>query len=271
MCPAEQKLNKTGAEDGNSCVFAKNQEIGQGDIVQVIDNLSGRTIIQGEVTGLKDSVTSEKRFNDHEKLFSIDDKHFFKLDDDAYTIKKLDTPYVDEDYICANYKMAPWHHYNNVKREEVNFFRENSVDELDKEVEDVIRALNKFSPYMLTTGSCSGHGEEQAWVTIRFKDLLTINDFLNVLTPYNSKLDLTTDANINTVPPHFAGNAIFPRDVDMQLKTKEVGKPAWRALDEFTEYLYTIIDLRKRFWNLQNKLINRERDRIIREQDQQPT
>ena len=251
---------------GSSCVYTRNDKIEPGDFVQVIDNSSGRVIIQGEVIGLKLFSKPGKKLGNRERLFSIDDKHFFKLDDAAYTVKRLNAHYVNEDFIYSNYKLAPWRRYNHVKRDEVNLFRENSIDELDAEVVNVVRVLNNFSPYMSTVGSCSGHGKHIAWVTIRFEDMLTINDFLNVFVPYSSMLDVTTDACVGTIFHHFSGN-VFPGDVEMRLKTKEVGEPGWQALDEFAEYLERIIDIRNRSNNLLHKTIKLEKDRAALSQN----
>ena len=84
---------------------------------------------------------------------------FFRLDDDAYEVIKLESPYVDELFICNNHKVLPWGQSGDVQRGEVDFFREYSIDELDREVVKVVYFLNEFSPFMKTTGSCSGHGK----------------------------------------------------------------------------------------------------------------
>ena len=237
-----------------------------GDFVQVIDSTTRKVVIQGLVRYQKDG-TRGKRFADENRLFSVDNTHFFKLGDNAYTVKKLGNSYSDDNFISENYKEISWWDYEIETNDKCDMVRENCIEELDKEVANVVTVLNKFSPRMAITGSCSGHGERPAHVDIRFEDLLTINDLMNVFVPYTSKIDLTTYPCITNDPFNSSDQAFSPRNVELRLKTKEVGEPAWHVLDELTEYLNTIIDVRSRFWNLQNKIIKKERDRITLGQD----
>ena len=235
-----------------------NDEIKIGDFVQVIDNASGRIVIQGQISGHKTNSSPEHKLEGEERLLSVDGRHYFKLDDDAYTVKKLDVNYADDNFIEANYNERPWGRYNDYDRSKVNMYRDNSIDELDIEVKHVVDTINMFSPSMHTEGSCSGHGKHQAWVSITFEDLRDLNDFLDALVPFKMKIDLTTDEHINVSRNVFCGKPFFPRHVEMCLKTKEIGAPAWQALDEFADYLNLIIRARDRSFKLVDRIITRQ-------------
>lgn len=86
-----------------ACFYVPITTIDLGDFVQVIDNTTQKVVIQGLVTYRKDG-TRGKRFTDENRLFSVDDKHFFKLGDNAYTVKKLGNSYSDDNFISENYK-----------------------------------------------------------------------------------------------------------------------------------------------------------------------
>ena len=255
----------TIVEGSSSCVYAANDGIQHGEFVQVIDNASGRIVIQGTISFIKEFAGGKQKLDADERFISVDNRLFFKLDADAYEVIKLESPYVDEPFIYNNYKVLPWSQSGDVQRGEVDFFREYSIDELDGEVVKVVHVLNEFSPLMQTTGSCSGHGKGHAWVTIIFYDLQTLSEFYNVLAPYASKIEFNTQESTAAQASKDPGKTFILRPMVLRLVTKEVGEPGWKALDEFAEYLSTMIDARNRFWNLQNKLINRECDRLATE------
>ena len=265
MSVAEQKHDATNG-GGSSCVYTTNDKIELGDLVQVIDNASSRVVIQGQICNRKDS-NRKKPLDGDLNLFTVDNKHYFKLDSESYTVKKLDANFVDDDFIQENYNEIPWRHYSEADRDEVDMFREHNIEELDPEVINIVASLNRFSPYMLTAGSCSGHGKEQAWVSIRFEYLSSLNDFLDILVPFKTRIDLTTAENINTSPTLLIGKPFFPRQVEMCLKAKDIGEPGWKAFDEFAEYLERIIDIRNRSNNLLHKTIKLEKDRAAMSQN----
>lgn len=241
-----------------SGVIETNDEIEVGDFVQVVDNSTGKVVIQGQITGHKTNSSLEHKLVGEERLLSVDCRHFFKLDDRAYTVRKLDANYVDENFISDNYNECPWGRYNNVDHSEVNMYRDFSIGELDDEMVYIVGVINRFSLYMHTEGSCSGHGVKQAWVSIIFEDASALNDFLDVLVPFKKKIDLTTDKHINVSRTVFCEKPFFPRRVEMCLKTKEVGSPAWQALDELAEYLNLIIEARDKSFKLIDKIITNQ-------------
>lgn len=241
-----------------SGVIETNEEIKIGDFVQVVDNSTGKVVIQGQIAGNKTDPSPEHKLVDEERLMSVDCRHFFKLDDCAYTVRKLEANYVDENFISDNYNECPWGRYDYEDRNEVNMYRDFNIEELDDEMVYIVGLINRFSPYMHTEGSCSGHGDEQAWVSIIFEDASALNDFLDVLVPFKKKIDLTTDEHINVGRTIFCDKPFFPRRVELCLKTKEVGSPAWQALDELAEYLNLIIEARDKSFKLIDKIITRQ-------------
>lgn len=157
-----------------------------GDYVQVIDNAKREVVFQGLVTNIKvqchnddDSETDE--LEENERMFSIDDKYFFKLDDAKYTVVKLAKNFVNKEFIRKNYTVQSWGSCCDVNRDDIDIFIEHSIDELDEEVKSIVNTLNKFSMNMKTTGSCSGHGKGYAWVTILFNNSRVLEDRKSVV------------------------------------------------------------------------------------------
>lgn len=259
---AENKKDAASANKGNKRITSE-------DLIQVIDNKHNKVIAKGQACYQKiigpspDSVKSKKFVNltKDKRLISIDNKHFFKLDDSNYRVEKLE-PFVATDFIEQNYTTGKWSEYKNLNRDEINVFMENTVQELDKEVENIVHTLNRFSPYMSTIGSCSGHGEMVAWVSLGFSNSQALIDFLNAFEPYKSKLSLFAD---NRSFPHrflFYEMPFFPRDVTLRLETKDIGQSAWEILDDFDKYLKKIIKLRNRSNNTLDELITRKKIQI---------
>lgn len=256
-------------KDANAgCGCKSDNRISLGDFIRVVDNKEQKVIVQGQVhfekvrvppiPNLEDSTELIELTGDR-KLVSIDNEYFFKLDDDAYTVEKLDVNFLDEDYVKQNYRVEKWSEYRDVTRDCFNLYRENTINELDEGVENIVGALNEFSPSLVTTGSCSGHKLKPAWVSFRIEDARTLNDFLNFFEPYKDRLDVTTEEKLYTHRASFRGVPFFPRHMEMTLRTTEIGEDAWRTLDEFAAYLRKVIDLRNKSNALLEDMMTQEK------------
>lgn len=73
---------------------------------------------------------------------------------------------------------------------------DNSYDELDPEVEELVHTLNLI-PAIITTGSCSGHNKYPLFVTLNIYDFDTIVFLINIINNYfYNDFHLTTDNSL---------------------------------------------------------------------------
>lgn len=133
----------------NDCCVHNADQIKVSDFVQVVDNETNKIVIQGLVQNEKAyGPTTTPRKTDElvgdKKLFSIDNEYYFKLDDTSYTVNKLDSHYINEDFIRQNYKLNSWRRYDERSRNSSNLFIDNTIMELDKEVESIVESIPKF-------------------------------------------------------------------------------------------------------------------------------
>ncbi len=256
--------NKIAEEKNeNNYIYHNNSEIKHGDLIQVIDNRRNKVIAQGEVRFIKNNYYSqtlnkEDRFTKDKFLLSVDNKYFFKLDDANYTVKKLQV-FIDEDFIRQTYSLGHWSRYRKLDHNNTNVYVENTFLELDKEVKNIVHTLNCFSPYMSTSGSCSGHGTSPAWIVLNFKKPQTLNDFMDILEPYINKIDLSTSKTVASKKAMFRGKPFFSRDIVMRLTTKEIGEPAYKILNDFDKYLTSIIRMNNRQNDILDQLITKKK------------
>ena len=245
----------------------KTNAITVADIIQVIDNKHNKVIAKGQVhyekvtTGFSDSGAMGVLTKD-KKLISIDNKTFFKLDSDNYRIEKLDPFFVNENFIKQNYTTKKWSEYKESNRNNTDIYIENNILELDQEVENLVHTLNRFSPHMTTTGSCSGHGKKRAWISLTFESSRALIDFIDVFDPYKEQIDFTTDPHMYPQKKSFCEKPFFPRNTVLTLKTKEIGQPAYEILEEFNNYLDSIIKLRNKSNESEDELMTQERMRL---------
>lgn len=261
------ETNKTAKKNSEAiCIYHNDSEIKHGDLIQVIDNRCNKVIAQGEVRFIKNNYYSqtlnkEDRFTKNKFLLSVDNKYFFKLDDADYTVKKLKI-FVDEDFIKQNYALGYWSDYRRLDHINTKVYVENTFLELDKEVKDIVHTLNCFSPYMSTSGSCSGHGTSPAWIVLNFKKPQTLNDFMDILEPYTNKIDLSTSKTVASKKAMFRGKPFFSRDIVMRLTTKEIGEPAYKILNDFDKYLTSIIKMNNRQNDILDQLISKKKEQL---------
>ena len=261
----KNSTNCHGGESGSK--ESEKDKIRTGDFIQVIDNKTGKVIIQGEIKYKKifDKDNHEKTYELEweECLYSIDNKYFFKVDDEKYSVKKLNQFFVDENFIEENYSLTKWKAYSGDKRKNTNMFIENPVSGLDKEVEGIVHTLNSFSPSVQTIGSCSGHGKISPWISLIFSDSSELNNFLDIFEAYKSKMDLTTDPGQKVEDCSFNGKTFFPKPTTLNLVARGKGEPAYETLDSFDRYLKRAIRLRERSNELLEEFVNQERNSVI--------
>lgn len=238
-----------------------------GDYVQVVDNASQKVVMQGIVSCEKiqcpDGKGNSIELSDDEKILTLDDSYFFKLDDDRYTVRRLPENFIDKNFIRKNYAIKSWRSCTTTGCGDANMFIEHTINELDKEVESIVHTLNRFSLHMRTTGSCSGHDKRHAWVNLQFKNTRALEDFMCVFEPFKSKMSVTFENDIAVPTEMFQGNAFFPNHLVMRLVTRAKGDPAYKTIDEFDAYLNRVIDFRNRTFASLDEIIANEKEQQL--------
>lgn len=126
---------------------------------------------------------------------------------------------------------------------------DNSYDELDPEVEELVHTLNSI-PAIITTGSCSGHNKNPLFVTLNIYDFDTIVFLINVINNYfYNDFHLTTDKTL--ISNKFNDFAF------MMLSSKAIGTEAYNKTKELVkiinvnkENIYPIDNLSDRNFDL---------------------
>lgn len=270
---AENATDVCAQDDADVCVHMgaivvcgdKHNKVVAGDYVQVVDNASNRPIIQGfvndEKTSCPDGNGNQTALEEDQKLFTLDGRYYFSMKSGRYTVYRLPETAIDENFIKKNYHMRTWRSFNETGLCDADMFVEHSKEELDKEVEGLVDTLNRFSLYMETTGSCSGHDRCPAWVSVQFDSIRALEDFLDVFEPFKAKMNITTRKDLSQGEFTFDGNAFFPRKTVLEIRTKDVGQPAYDVLNDFGEYLGKVIHLRNKTFNSLSDMIAREKKR----------
>ena len=253
---------------GNFVIYDhKTNPIIPGNYVQVIDNISKRVVMQGLVLTEKiqcpDGKGNSIELSDDEKILSLDDSYFFRLDDKRYTVRRLPEVFIEKDFIRQNYALKSWRSCYQTGCDDADMYIERTINELDEEVENLVQTLNRFSLHMKTTGSCSGHGKRPAWVNLQFENTRALEDLMSVFEPFKSRMSVTTVDDIAVPTEVFLGNAFFPNHIVMCLETKEVGEPAYKTIDEFDAYLNRVIDFRNRTFASLDEIIANEKEQQL--------
>ena len=190
---------------------------------KIINRFTGKIIAAGKIINHKDIPV---------KCITFDNKHFFNLNGNFF-YKIILCDHCNEvkfNSIKYRHSIKPWKFAPRYKRALV--YREHDISELDEEVKHLVDVLNKGN--FQTTGSCSGHNIEPAYVDIIFYSFDQIKFMANTLSKNNftKKFKLSTSEHIVNDKP---GSVIF------RLETFKIGKDAYKDLDKFAEYLKIII------------------------------
>lgn len=189
--------------------------------VKLIDKTTNEIIVSGLLVAFKDLP---------ELLISFDFKHFFVTrENPLYNIEVI------EDHNIVNFDSKKYesyiHPYINMHLRDVSneyIFREFDMNELDPEIAPLVYILNDLG--YKTTGSCCGHGEDEAWVHINFEDFFNLKNLVKILEKDEFKHDFVLTTHPNVINTH-------PREIRLSLQTTSKGQKAYDDVLRLTEYL----------------------------------
>lgn len=205
-----------------------------GNKVSVKDSKTKAVLVAGTILSIKDEVpcfsdgvlTKKKML-----LISFDQKHYFNVTSNSFVVENnCNDDVVFNDDILSQYAHTS---YNGKHVSVYDIYIENTINELDDEVVRLVHALNRI-PNVITSGSCSGHGIEPLWVSMTFRDVMTIKFIASllydrfrdefVLSTLNSRLQNTCDG------------------VELALISLDKGEKAYRAAQRFCDCLEVYLD-----------------------------
>ena len=160
------------------------------DYIQIFDKKSEQLIASGKVIASK----IDEKMN--LCCMSIDNNYFFNNQSSNFIFKKLNEEVETKYYkSLKKYRIILWK--NHVKiHDNVDIFYDYNMHELDKEVVELVKALNDL-PNISTQGSCSGHNREPLWVSINFETMEAIIRLAKIINRYfNDDFVLSTRSNI---------------------------------------------------------------------------
>lgn len=193
-----------------------------GKYCKIINRFTKKIIVSGKIINHKDVPV---------KCITFDNKYFFTLSKHLF-YKVIFSEYENEiKFDSSKYKVKLWRNVREIFPSLI--YREFDITELDEEIKELVYTLNNLG--LRTTGSCSGHYEENAWVDISFKSFNEIHLLIDILNneDFNSKFVLTTGDNLTNFNTDF---------IEMQLRTKRIGKKAYEDINKLVEYMKIIIE-----------------------------
>lgn len=197
-------------------------------IYQVYDKILNKVIVRDEM------IFSKKK----PRCISFDNKYFFNIESDRFDITETDNEEIiklDENFLTNNYNIILWKHsYLHLKE---SVFRDFTIEELYKEVEKLVKVLNKIQ-YVTTVGSCCGHGNECLWVDMICHNFNSLIDIVNICTnkKFSDYFDIIILENENKIEKH--------KSIMIKLTTKQdiVGDVAYKYANELADYLEGYIE-----------------------------
>lgn len=162
-------------------------------------------------------------------LYSTDNKYFFSKQSKNLIIQ---TAYDELDYVAfkpesfSNLVILPWKD----REQEADVYIENTIFELDEEIKDLVYAINLAS--YETKGSCSGHNEGPAWVSIAFYDLQSLIRLCSLIRTRFKKDDVNLE-----VPSEFCHDSIFVLNLTISMKE---GKTNLALIAELTAFFLAL-------------------------------
>ena len=162
------------------------------------------------------------------KCISFDNKFFFSLRPNLlYYVQVVDSAN-NVPFNSDGVNVIPWNRASVNQRALI--FRENDITELDKEMVDLVEALNMV-PGIRTVSSCSGHNKKHAYVDCSFTDFGSLKLLLYVLSSdqFNDKFVLSTAKNLVS-NSHSA-------EIQLRLHTTSIGKEAYAHITELAIHL----------------------------------
>lgn len=175
----------------------------EGDWLKIIDINSNKCIKAGKVVDIK-----------KQGLFSFDHRFFFvEKGTEKYKVLNNDEHLVIDESVPKNYSIRP---YMSIRKITKDIYREYDINELDKEVEELVTAMNTIDG-LYTKGSCCGHGYTELWVTFIVEDKYSLEILKKCMNKYKDDFKrlivVTTNKNKE--------RRLW------RLKTKELGEKAY--------------------------------------------
>ena len=201
------------------------------DWIKIIDKQTGNIIGAGQIqkrkdidenveTGILNKVTGVS-FDSKWFFNELPDKHFIIKDNPEHLIVEFKEENIPDTY----YKL---HSSEFTDDNTADVYREWGIDELDPEVEPLVKILNEYSE-MTTVSSCCGHGIRELYVDIQFYNITRIGLLCKII--YNKFINdfrLTTKrsiVNINHTAPI------------LRLESIAIGKEAYQKANELVKEL----------------------------------
>lgn len=192
-------------------------------LYQIYDKVFDKIIARDEVVFTKRSP----------RCISFDNKYFFNQDSERFDITETENEEIiklDEQFVNENYHIIHWREQNHHPLESV--FRDFTIEELDKEVKNIVFALNKI-PFVHTTGSCCDHGVSPLWVDMIIHNFSSLLFIVNLIT--NDKnddfFDIIIRKNENKIERQ---KSIF---IEIRTKQEIVGEEAYKLADKIADYI----------------------------------
>ena len=160
---------------------------------------------------------------DRLQLVSLDNKYFFHVSNSKryHIVETDDTTEVklDVDKYGHMLKFAVFtkvmsvlsdNKVNGINVYDIDVFVENNEYELDKEMVEIVRSLNRIRG-LRTTGSCSGHYLRRPWVIIEFTTLSAISDLNRIVNDsrFCDSFILSNDSKVRLTKGSFPSMTLF--------------------------------------------------------------
>ena len=189
-----------------------------GDYVTI--KYQDKIIASGEIKSIK-----EIFYDTACLLISFDNKYFFNLYSDFISEGKC--------FDIEGINVLPWNDYE--KDNTALIYEDNTINELDKEVEHIVSSLNNING-IRTTGSCCGHNKEKLWIIFECNNFLTLKRFT----------DLFNDGMFNkswVVRTDFCNVSSKSNNIVLLLECKYKGNKSYKLAEELATYLDIVGEL----------------------------
>ena len=195
-----------------------------GKYENIVIAYNGKTVCQGPICNVKTNCGDKEIY-----LVSIDNKHFFNLRNREIeymlTHNTLDPVMHNEELV-----KIPLIPFNQCYVDPYQpMYIEYTKDELDPEVEPLVKALNNIG--IETIGSCSGHGIDKLWVSINIKSMDELIMFYKLFSADGKFKDswiLRTSAYLSQCDDN---------KVMLLLESRNKGQKAFKAAEMLSYYL----------------------------------
>lgn len=193
-----------------------------GKYLKILDKKSNSIVASGKIVFQKEG-TDE--FKDQPLLVSLDNKYFYNINGTKhYYCIILDNEISLQQNIPSNYKIK---RYRWMKKPPYNadIYRDFGIDELDKDVEPLVKALNKIDG-ITTVGSCSGHFVKELWVDMYVLYTQSYELLKFIIKEFEKHFELNIKSD-------FSEN----RQMMLELKSKHKGYTAYKYSNQLSQYI----------------------------------